>query len=346
MSGVRRGLVRPLSVAPMMDRSDRHFRVFLRCLSRHTLLYTEMVHAQAVLVGDRERLLGFDPEEGPLALQLGGDDPVALAEAARIAEDHGYDEINLNVGCPSSRVQSGNFGVCLMGQPDRVAEAVAAMRSAVSLPVTVKHRIGFDDRDSYAHMLEFVDRVAAAGCVHFTVHARKAWLKGLSPKENRNIPPLRPEEVVRLKAERSHLVIELNGGIRDLDTTAAWLSSVDAVMIGRAAWDDPYLFAEADRRFFGASTPVPRRADVVAAMEPVMVRALERGVRALSVVRPMMGLFSGVPGARAWRRVLSDASQRRDVGVEVLRQALAAVDAARATPRAHVVMDGLRRSGA
>jgi len=326
----------------MMDRSDRHFRVFLRRLSRHTLLYTEMVHVRAVLSGDRERLLGFDPEESPLALQLGGDDPGDLAEAARIAEDLGYDEINLNVGCPSSRVQSGNFGVCLMGQPDRVAEGVAAMRAAVSLPVTVKHRIGFDDRDSYAHMLEFVDRVAAAGCVHFTVHARKAWLRGLSPKENRNIPPLRPEEVVRLKAERPELVIELNGGIRDLDAVDAWLGPVDAVMIGRAAWDNPYLFAEADRRYFGASTAVPRRAEVVAAMEPVMARALERGARALSVVRPMMGLFSGVPGARAWRRTLSDASQRRDAGVEILQEALKAVEAARGTPRARVMVNQTR----
>ena len=217
----------------MMDRTDRHFRRLLRLISRHTLLYTEMVTSRAILHGDRERLLGFDPSERPLALQLGGDDPDQLSECARIANDLGYDEVNLNVGCPSDRVQSGNFGVCLMRTPERVAECVAAMRAAVELPVTVKHRIGVDELDRYEDMLGFVDVVAAAGCDRFTVHARKAWLHGLSPKQNRDVPPLRHADVHRLARERPELIIEINGGLRSLDQVDAELEHVDAVMLGR-----------------------------------------------------------------------------------------------------------------
>ena len=220
----------PVSVAPMMERTDRHYRVFMRGITKHTLLYTEMVVAQAVRHGPRDRLLGFDAVEHPISLQLGGDDPALLAEASKIAEDLGYDEVNLNVGCPSSRVQSGNFGVCLMGDPDRVADCIEAMRSAVSIPVTCKHRIGFDEIDKYEDMQRFVARVAQTGCDRFTVHARKAWLQGLSPKDNRNIPPLRYDDVYRLKQEFPNLVVEINGGLRVADIQSQ-LTKVDAVML-------------------------------------------------------------------------------------------------------------------
>ncbi|HLT37048.1 MAG TPA: tRNA dihydrouridine(20/20a) synthase DusA, partial [Enhygromyxa sp.] len=258
-----RGRVRAVSVAPMMDRSDRHFRRLMRLISEHTLLYTEMVTCAAVAHGDREQLLGLDPGAHPTALQLGGDDPAALAECARIAAALGYDEVNLNVGCPSDRVQSGNFGACLMREPERVADCVAAMRAAVELPITVKHRIGVDELDRYEDMLRFVDIVAAAGCDRFTVHARKAWLSGLSPKQNRTIPPLRYADVHRLERERPELVIEINGGVRSLDEVAEQLEHVDAVMIGRAAWDDPWLFADVDRRFFACEPATPRERSTV-----------------------------------------------------------------------------------
>ena len=229
----------------------------MRLISAHTLLYTEMVTCAAVLNGDREHLLGFDRAEHPIALQLGGDDPAALAECARTAAGFGYDEINLNVGCPSDRVQSGNFGACLMREPKRVAACVAAMRAAVELPITVKHRIGVDELDRYEDMVDFVDIVAAEGCDRFSVHARKAWLSGLSPKQNRTIPPLRHHDVYRLKRERPELPIEINGGVLSLDEVAAHLEHVDAVMIGRAAWDHPWMFAEVDRRFFNPDAPPP-----------------------------------------------------------------------------------------
>ncbi|NJN49373.1 MAG: tRNA dihydrouridine(20/20a) synthase DusA, partial [Alkalinema sp. RL_2_19] len=252
----------------MMDRTDRHCRYFLRQISARTLLYTEMVTSQAILHGDLEKLLGFTPEESLIALQVGGDDPARLAKCATIAAEFGYDEINLNVGCPSQRVQSGNFGACLMMEPERVADCVAAMRSASNLPVTVKHRIGVDDHDHYEHLRQFVEIVAAAGCQRFTVHARKAWLKGLSPKENRDVPPLRYADVYRLKQEFPDLVIEINGGILTLDATLEHLAQVDAVMIGRAAYDNPYLLAEADRRIFREAVAVRSRHEIVEAMYP------------------------------------------------------------------------------
>ena len=331
LSGTRpRAPTPPLSVAPMMDRTDRHFRAFLRRITRRTLLYTEMIPVWAVLHGDGDRLLAYSPEERPLALQLGGDDPAMLAACARRAEDLGYDEVNLNVGCPSGRVQQGNFGVCLMGRPDRVAEVVEAMRRAVEIPVTVKHRIGFDDLDRYEDMLRFVDRVAGSGCDRFTVHARKAWLSGLNPKQNRNVPPLRYQEVYRLKAERPALEIEINGGIRTLDEVRMHLDrGVDGVMVGRAAYDDPYVLAAADREIFGVASEegasAPSRREVVEAMVPYAEREVAAGESLHHLTRHLLGLFAGRPGARAWRRHLTEAARGPDAGPSVLLEAAALV---------------------
>jgi tRNA-dihydrouridine synthase A len=314
-----------LSVAPMMDRTDRHFRYFLRQISRHTLLYTEMVTSQAILHGDLDRLLGFTPEEGPLVLQLGGDDPKNLAKCAKIAEEFGYDEVNLNVGCPSDRVQSGNFGACLMFQPEVVAACVAEMRAATRLPITVKHRIGVDEQDSYESMLAFVKTVSGSGCQRFTVHARKAWLKGLSPKENRDIPPLRYDDVYRLKREMPELMIEINGGILTLETAQEHLQHVDAVMIGRAAYDNPYLFSQADRLIFGSDQPARSRHEVVEAMLPYIAYHTDRGRKLHGLIRPMLQLFTGQPGSRIWKRILTERSSQPGAGVEVVQAALAEV---------------------
>jgi len=318
-----RGVVRPLSVAPMMDRTDRHCRYFLRQLTRHTLLYTEMVTTGAVLHGDRDRLLGFDPEEHPLALQLGGDDPAELTRCARIAEERGYDEVNLNVGCPSERVRKGSFGACLMAEPERVAAAVAAMREAVAVPVTVKHRIGVDHLDRYEDLAHFVATVAEAGCDRFTVHARIAWLQGLSPKENREVPPLRYPDVYRLKRDFPELVIEINGGIRTLGEVEEHLREVDAVMIGRAAYEDPYLFAEADRRIFGDPSPSPSRRQLLERMEPYLARWCAAGEPPARITRHLLQLFAGQPGARRWRRFLSEEGRRPGAGPDLLRRAAA-----------------------
>lgn len=313
----------PLSVAPMMDRTDRHFRYLMRQITRHTLLYTEMVTSAAILHGDREHLLGFSLAEKPLALQVGGDHPAELATCARIAEDMGYDEINLNVGCPSDRVQNGNFGACLMAQPQRVADAVASMMAATTLPVTVKHRIGIDHLDRYEDMVNFVQTVAATGCRRFTVHARKAWLQGLSPKENRDIPPLRYPEVYRLKREFPDLIIEINGGITTLEAAATHLQSVDAVMIGRAAYDNPYLFATCDRDFYGDAHPIPSRADVAEAMLPYIDHWTTNGCKLNKITRHMLQLFAGQPGSRAWRRHLTEQSCKWEARSQVVREALA-----------------------
>lgn len=322
----KRGTLRPLSVAPMMDCTDRHFRWLMRQISRHTLLYTEMVTANAVIHGDREHLLGFSDLEHPISLQLGGDDPAMLAECARIAEGMGYDELNLNVGCPSDRVASGNFGACLMLRPERVAECVAAMRAAVALPVTVKHRIGVDERDSYEHMRGFVDTVAAAGSDRFTVHARIAVLGGLSPKENRTIPPLRYPDVYRLKSELPHHDIEINGGVRTLDAVDEHLShGVDAVMIGRAAYDDPYLFAGVDARYFADPHAVPDRAAVALRYGEYVEQFLASTPRAKfsGPARHVLGLFTGLPGAREFRRILTTPSA--GTASEIVARAVAAV---------------------
>lgn len=315
----------PLSVAPMMDRTDRHFRYFLRQITRRTVLYTEMVTSAAILHGDKEHLLGFFPEEKPLVLQIGGDEPQELAECARIAEDMGYDQINLNVGCPSSRVQNGNFGACLMLQPERVAKGVEAMLKAVDIPVTVKHRIGVDDCDRYQDMANFVRIVSETGCQHFTVHARKAWLQGLSPKDNRNIPPLRYDDVHRLKQEFPHLFIEINGGFISLEQVKEQLQFVDGVMIGRGAYDHPYLFAKADSEIYGEEVTPPTRHQVVEAMFPYIDYWIGKGIKLNKITRHMLQLFSGKPGSRVWKRYLTEKSCLPGVGSEVVQEALAQV---------------------
>ncbi|MFN7055475.1 tRNA dihydrouridine(20/20a) synthase DusA [Hyphomonas sp.] len=315
------------SVAPMMDWTDRHCRAFHRCLTKRALLWTEMVTADAVIRGHRERLIGFSDVEHPVVLQLGGSEPAKLAEAARIAEGFGYDEINLNCGCPSERVQSGAFGACLMAEPDLVAECVSAMRAAVSVPVTVKCRIAIDDLPAEETLFGFVDKVAAAGCEVFTVHARKAWLKGLSPKENREIPPLDYGLVARLKAARPDLAVILNGGIAQLEDCRAHLETFDGVMLGRAAYQTPDLLGGVDSALFGEGMPVPP-AEAVRAFEPYIAARLAEGISLHAMTRHMLGLFAGQPGARQWRRTLSERAVKPGAGLEVLRNALGAVEGA------------------
>lgn len=314
----------------MMDWTDRHCRVFHRALTRRALLYTEMVTTGAVLHGDLDRLLGFDPCEHPVALQLGGSEPRDLAEAARIGEDLGYDEINLNVGCPSDRVQSGRFGACLMREPGLVADCMAAIGEAVRIPATVKCRIGVDDQDAEQSLFGLVDACAAAGVRTFVVHARKAWLKGLSPKENRDLPPLDYPLVYRLKAERPELTIVINGGVPDLDAAEAHLKHVDGVMLGRAAYHEPGLLGAADRRLFGQAGPDIDPWTAVARYRPYVEAQRARGVALPAMIRPMLGLFHGRPGARTWRRILTVEGIRSSAGVEVIDQALEAVSPARA----------------
>ena len=315
------------SVAPMMDWTDRHCRFFHRLLTRHALLYTEMVTAEAVIRGKREQLLAFSPEEHPLALQLGGADPARLAEAAAIGEDFGYDEINLNVGCPSDRVQEGRFGACLMREPALVGDCVAAVQARVRIPVTVKCRIGVDDQDAETDFRNFIDTVATAGCRVFVVHARKAWLEGLSPKENREIPPLDYARVHRLKAERPDLTIVLNGGLGDLDSACGQLQHVDGAMLGRAAYQTPYLLADVDRRIFGASGAPPTRADIIERLIPYAGHHLAAGCRLNNIARHILGLYHGRPRGRLYRRILSEQAVRAGAGVEVLQQALAVAEA-------------------
>jgi len=312
----------PLSIAPMMDRTDRHYRYFMRQITRRTLLYTEMVTTAAILHGDHEKLLGFSPEEKPLALQLGGDHPNHLAICAKIAEDWGYDQVNLNVGCPSDRVQNGNFGACLMAQPELVASAVEAMQKAVNIPVTIKHRIGIDEQDKYEDMVHFVRIVSEAGCQQFTVHARKAWLQGLSPKENRTIPPLRYQEVHQLKQDFPHLWIEINGGFKTLAEVKQQLQFVDAVMIGRGAYDHPYLFATADQEIYGEKTSPLTRREVIESMYNYIEYWLKKGVKLNSITRHLLELFAGQPGTKAWKRYISENAHLPHAGVEVLQEAL------------------------
>lgn len=311
----------------MMQRTDRHFRVMMRHLSAHTLLYTEMVTTRAIIHGDRKKLLGFAPIEHPLVLQIGGDDPQECAQAAKIAvQEFGYDEINLNVGCPSSRVQSGNFGACLMAQPEQVLECVLAMSDVVDVPITVKHRIGIDDLDKYDDMLNFVDVVAAGKvCRRFTVHARKAWLQGLSPKENRTVPPLRYEDVYRLKLQRPDLVVEINGGIKTMEQAREHLHHVDAVMIGRAAYDTPFIFAQADAMIYGEDTKGPSRAQVVRAMLPYIEQQVSLGEPLHRVSRHLVNLFAGQRGARRWRQHISERHHLVEKGPEVIEHALSLV---------------------
>lgn len=308
-------------VAPMMEWTDRHCRSFLRLMSARAFLYTEMVTAEAVLYGDRERVLGFDPAEQPVGLQLGGSDPKKLAEASRIGADWGYDEINLNIGCPSDRVQSGRFGACLMADPKLVGECVAAMGEAASVPVTVKCRIGIDDQDAEESLDRFINEVAKAGCATFIVHARKAWLQGLSPKENRDVPPLDHDRVHRLKARRPDLEIIINGGIASLTEAQPHLELTDGVMLGRAAYADPYLLAEVDRALYRADTPVLTRDQVLDAFKPYVERELARGARLNSMTRHILGLFHGQPRARAFRRHLAENAHLDGAGFAVLEQA-------------------------
>ena len=319
---------RPLSVAPMMDCTDRQYRYFFRQISRRGFLYTEMITVPAILNGDRRRLLDFDLIEKPLSLQLGGDDPRTLAEAARIAVDWNYDEINLNVGCPSDRVQSGNFGACLMARPELVAECVAAMRRAVDIPITVKHRIGIDGLESYEDLAGFVRTVAGGGCERFIVHARIAILGGLSPKQNREVPPLRYEDVFRLKREFPALTIEINGGVRDLQTAAGLLEQTDGVMIGRAAYENPYLFASADRDFYDAESTereIPDRARVLAGLEEYLERLLAAGEPARRLTSHILGLFAGMPGGKSFRRFLSEKQNQSLPAKELLQGAVARI---------------------
>ncbi len=311
-------------VAPMMEWTDRHCRYFHRRLTRRARLYTEMITTAAVLRGDRARLLRYDAEEHPLAVQLGGSDPAALAACARICADAGFDEINLNVGCPSDRVQDGRFGACLMAEPALVADGVAAMKAAVSIPVTVKCRIGIDDQDPEAALDELADAVVAAGVDALIVHARKAWLQGLSPRENREVPPLDYARVYRLKERHPGLPIVLNGGIDTLEQASAHLSRLDGVMMGRAAYKEPWRLLGVDA-LWGEAPPVASAREAADAMLPYIERALAEGVRLNSVVRHMLGLFAGVPGARAFRRHLATAAVRPGAGCEVLEEALSFV---------------------
>jgi tRNA-dihydrouridine synthase A len=306
----------------MMDWTDRHCRFFLRLISRRVLLYTEMIPTGAIVHGERARFLAFDPAERPLALQLGGAEPAELAACAEAAAEAGFDEVNLNVGCPSDRVQNARFGACLMAEPGLVGRCVAAMAGASGLPATVKTRTGIDARDSYADLRGFVETVAAAGCRSFTIHARKAWLEGLSPKQNRELPPLDYDRVYRLKQDLPELEIVVNGGIRSLDQAEAHLARVDGVMIGRAAYQNPWILAEADQRVFGDERQQPEREAIVRALLPYAARQGAQGVPVKAVTRHILGLFNGLPGARAWRRHLSEAAHRPGAGPEVIEAAL------------------------
>ena len=311
-----------LSVAPMMDWTDSHCRAFHRVLAPHARLYSEMVHANAVIHGDRTRLLAMDPSEHPVALQLGGSEPALLAQAARIGVDAGFDEVNLNCGCPSDRVQAGRFGACLMREPALVAEGVAAMIKAVpGVPVTVKCRLGVDDDHEWEHFLAFIDTIAAAGCVTFVVHARNAWLQGLSPKENREVPPLRYDWAYRLKQERPMLQVIVNGGIADSVEATAHLDHVDGAMLGRAAYHTPFLLHELDVAWFGGGAL--SRGDLLRAYRPYVEAQLERGVFLKHIVRHVLGLFAGQPGGRAFRQVLSEGAHRPGADWSLVEQALA-----------------------
>jgi tRNA-dihydrouridine synthase A len=316
---------RLFSIAPMMDWSDHNCRYFWRLLTKQALLYTEMVTTGALINGDRERFLHFNAEEHPVALQLGGSDPAELARCARWAQEWGYDEVNLNCGCPSDRVQSGMFGACLMAKPALVADCVKAMRESCDIPVTVKHRIGIDDMEAYDELLAFVEPIAAAGCEVFIVHARKAWLQGLSPKQNREIPPLNYPWVYRLKQDFPHLTIVLNGGIQTLQDCQTHLQHVDGVMLGREAYQNPWLLSQVDEVLFGIDKPAQSRDDVIAALLPYAQRQIASGAQLNHITRHILGLYQGVPGARKFRRHLSENAYKKGAGADVLAQAHALI---------------------
>jgi tRNA-dihydrouridine synthase A len=306
----------------MMECTDRHFRYLIRLISRHARLYTEMVTTQAVINGRRDFLLGFDPSEHPLALQLGGSEPDDLERSSALAAEYGYDEVNLNVGCPSDRVQSGRFGACLMAEPHRVKQCVQAMMRGGGIPVSVKTRIGIDNRDSYEELHHFVSAVAEGGCSLFIIHARKAWLHGLSPRENREKPPLRYDMAQRLIKDFPNLRFVLNGGVTTMDQAEKWLVEFEGVMIGREAYRDPMMLAEVDGRFFDSQEPMPTREEVVQAYLPYVRERLAQGERLHFITRHLHGLFLGVKGAKSWRKTLAEGSARPDAGVDVLERAL------------------------
>ncbi len=306
----------------MMDYTDRHFRYLMRLISKQMVLYTEMVHCGAILFGDRERFLAFDCKEIPVALQLGGNDPKQLAECARIAEDYGYSEVNLNVGCPSDRVQSGQFGACLMANPKLVAECVASMQAAVSIPITVKNRIGIDKQADYDFLYQFIEPIVQAGCETFIIHARKAWLDGLSPKQNREIPPLEYDKVYRLKQDFPQLEIVINGGIISYDQVDSHLQHVDGVMIGRKAYDDPYYWNQVDHRYFGAIPRDISREMFVKQYADYIQSQLGKDIYLKHMARHILNMFAGQPGAKAWRRFLSENMNNRTSGIEVIKQAM------------------------
>lgn len=314
-------LNRLISIAPMMDWTDRHDRFFLRLIAPHVLLYTEMLTTGAILHGDYKKFLKFDPAEHPVALQLGGSEPEKLAQCARIGEEFGYDEINLNVGCPSDRVKSGKFGACLMLEPLRVADCIAAMNAVVKIPVTVKCRTGVDQQDSYEELIHFIQTIASAGCNIFIIHARKAWLSGLSPKENREIPPLCYEVVRQVKKDLPHLNIILNGGIKTIADIDAQLPYVDGVMIGREAYSNPYFLTEIEKKYFAASDS-PSRHEIVMKFIPYIAAQMQENIKLSSITRHILGLFLGQKNGRIWRRYLSENTHREGAGVEVLQEAL------------------------
>ncbi len=318
-------LNRRFSVAPMMDWSDRHCRYLWRLLSKHSLLYTEMVTTGALLQGDQERFLRYNDEEHPLALQLGGSDPIALAECTQLAEKWGYDEVNLNCGCPSDRVQNGMIGACLMAHPKLVADCIKAMQDAATIPVTIKHRIGIDDMDDYEGLLEFVSTVAETGCNTFIVHARKAWLQGLSPKQNREVPPLVYETVHKLKQALPHLTIVINGGIRAISEIDEQLNHVDGVMVGREAYSNPYLLASIDQHLFNSDNPIRTRTQIMLDYIDYCERQLAAGSRLHHMSKHVLGLFQGEKGARAFRRTISENAYKDDANTNVLKTALAHV---------------------
>ena len=314
-----------LSVAPMLDWTDRHCRYFHRLLSQQTLLYTEMVTTGAILHGKGD-FLEYNEQEHPLALQLGGSNPVDLAACAKLAGERGYDEVNLNVGCPSDRVQNGRFGACLMAEPELVADCVSAMKEVTDIPITVKTRIGIDDQDSYEFLTKFVSTVSEkGGCEQFTIHARKAWLSGLSPKENREIPPLDYDRAYQIKKDFSDLVIAVNGGITTLEQTKEHLQHLDGVMIGREAYHSPFILAEVDQQIFGLDTPIKKRSQVVEEMYPYIERQLSNGASLGHISRHMLGLFQSMPGARQWRRYISENAHKKGAGIEVMQTALAKI---------------------
>ncbi|WP_220769308.1 tRNA dihydrouridine(20/20a) synthase DusA [Shewanella sp. MBTL60-007] len=323
VKGIR--INRTFSIAPMLDWTDRHYRYFARLMSSQALLYTEMVTTGAILHG-RGDYLAYNEEEHPLALQLGGSNPVDLAACAKLAAQRGYDEVNLNVGCPSDRVQNGRFGACLMAEPELVAECVSAMKQVVDIPVTVKTRIGIDEQDSYEFLTQLIDTVKAAGCEEFIIHARKAWLQGLSPKENREIPPLDYERVYQLKRDYPELNISINGGVKTLEECQTHLQHLDGVMVGREAYQNPYILAEVDQKLCGMDTPVISRDAVLEKLLPYIEKHLQQGGRLNHITRHIIGLYQGEVGSRVWRRYLSENAHKQGAGIEVITQARAEMD--------------------